>query len=119
MTDHNAESMTGSNQQPVCGDNDVDVVVDLEECAREQRRPPHSRKGYRIKINGDPFVILSATITGREVLEVAGLKPPENYTLRLKLRGEKPRKVGLDETVDLTEPGIEKFKALPRDQTEG
>ena len=33
--------------------------------------------------------------------------------------GERPRKVGLDEKIDLRRPGVEKFKALPRDQTEG
>ena len=57
--------------------------------------------------------------TGREILTLAGLLPAENYTLRMKMAGEKPRKVGLDEKVDLRQPGVEKFKALPRDQTEG
>jgi Multiubiquitin len=96
----------------------MDAVVDLEEYAREGKRPPLSR-GYRIKINGEPFVVEKPTVTGREILTIAGLLPAENYTLRVKLSGEKPHKVGLDERVDLRHPGIEKFKALPRDQTEG
>ena len=53
------------------------------------------------------------------ILTIAGLLPAENYTLRAKLAGEKPHKVELDEKVDLRRRGVEKFKALPRDQTEG
>ena len=96
----------------------LDDIVDLEEYAKLGKRPPLA-KGYRIKINGDPFVVHDPTPTGRAILTLAGLLPAENYTLRVKMAGEKPRKVGLDEKVDLRHPGVEKFKALPRDQTEG
>jgi len=37
----------------------------------------------------------------------------------VKIAGQRPQKVELDEQVDLRHPGVEKFKALPRDQTEG
>ena len=96
----------------------LDEIVDLEEYARTGRRPPRCR-GYRIRVNGDPFVVHEPKPTGREILTLSGLTPPENYTLRVKLAGEKPRRVDLDEQVDLRQPGVEKFKALPRDQTEG
>lgn len=96
----------------------VDDVIDLEEYARQGKKPPLS-KGYRIKVNGDPFVLHDPLPTGRAILTVAGLLPPENYKLRVKAAGEPLRKVELDETVDLRHAGVEKFKALPRDQTEG
>ena|ERR1700680_586298 len=96
----------------------LEDIVDLEEYARLGKRPPLSR-GYRIKVNGEPFVVHEAEPTGRDVLTLAGLLPAENYTLRVKFAGEKPRKVELDERMDLRHPGVEKFKALPRDQTEG
>ena len=96
----------------------LDDIIDLEEYAKKGERPPLA-KGYRIRINGDPYVINKPMITGREVLTLAGLLPPEAYTLRIKAAGAKPEKVGLDEMVDLRKPGVEKFKALPRDQTEG
>ncbi|MEQ1756319.1 MAG: multiubiquitin domain-containing protein [Micropepsaceae bacterium] len=95
-----------------------DEIADLEEYARQGKEPPHCR-GYRFKVNGNPLVVSERFITGREVLELAGLRPPKDYTLRVKVAGQKPEKVGLDEKVDLRKPGIEKFKALPRDQTEG
>lgn len=96
----------------------LDGVVDLEEYAKLGKRPPLS-KGYRIKVNGEPFVVNEPEPTGRAILTLAGLLPAHEYTLRVKLAGEKPHKVGLDEKVDLRRPGVEKFKALPRDQTEG
>ncbi|GIK49906.1 MAG: hypothetical protein BroJett013_26030 [Alphaproteobacteria bacterium] len=96
----------------------LDDIVDLEEYAKLGKRPPLA-KGYRIRINGEPYVVHDPKPTGREILTLGGLLPPENYTLRVKLAGEKPEKVGLDEKVDLRHPGVEKFKALPRDQTEG
>lgn len=93
-------------------------IADLEEYARKGEAPPHCR-GYRFKVNGEPFEVHQQFVTGREVLELAGLKPPADYTLRVKVAGQRPHKVGLEEKVDLRTPGIEKFKALPRDQTEG
>lgn len=96
----------------------VDDIIDLEEYAKAGKRPPLS-KGYRIKVNGEPYVLSDPNPTGRAILTVAGLIPVENYKLRVKETGEGLRKVGLDEHVDLRQPGVEKFKALPRDQTEG
>ncbi len=96
----------------------LDEIADLEEYAQQGKQPPHCR-GYRIRVNGERYVVYSAHPTGREILVLANLTPPENYTLRVKVAGQQPRKVGLDEKVDLRQPGIEKFKALPRDQQEG
>jgi hypothetical protein len=96
----------------------LDDIVDLEEFAKLGKRPPLA-KGYRIRVNGEAFVVHDPMPTGGAILTLAGLLPAENYTLRVKMAGEKPRKVGLDEKVDLRHPGVEKFKALPRDQTEG
>jgi len=96
----------------------LDDIIDLEEYAKRGQRPPLA-KGYRIRINGDPYVVNTPVVTGREILTLAGLLPVENYTLRVKAAGGKPEKIGPDEKVDLRKPGVEKFKALPRDQTEG
>ena len=108
-----------SEKEPDTGVEAVlDDTIDLEEYARRGEQPPLAR-GYRIKVNGESFVVQEPKITGREILTLAGLLPAEDYTLRVKLAGERPRKVELNETVDLRERGVEKFKALPRDQTEG
>lgn len=96
----------------------LDEIIDLEEYAHLGEQPPLA-KGYKLKINGQKYVISDPNPTGREILTLANLLPAKDYTLRLKAAGRQPKKVGLDETVDLRAPGIEKFKALPRDQTEG
>jgi hypothetical protein len=96
----------------------IDETIDLEEYAKVGKRPPLA-KGYRIRVNNQPFVVFEPNPTGHAILTIAGLLPAEHYTLRVKLAGEKPQKVELDQHVDLRRPGIEKFKALPRDQTEG
>ena len=96
----------------------LDEVIDIEEFAKRGEPPPLA-KAYRIRVNGEKFIVEKAEPTGREILTIAGLTPPENHTLRVKQAGDRPRKVDLDDTVDLRKPGVEKFKALPRDQTEG
>lgn len=93
-------------------------IADLEEYAKRGEAPPQCR-GYRLKVNRKHILIYDRFVTGRDVLHLAGLNPPEDYTLRLKAIGQRPKKIGLDEKVDLRKVGIEKFKALPRDQTEG
>jgi hypothetical protein len=96
----------------------LDDIVDLEEYARLGKQPPLA-KGYRLTVNGKAFVVHDPKPTGAEILTLAGLLPVNDYTLRVKAAGEQPRKVPLDDHVDLRKKGIEKFKALPRDQTEG
>ena len=96
----------------------LDDIIDLEEYAKLGKQPPLA-KGYRLLVNGKPYVIQKPNPTGAEILTLAGLLPAKDYTLRLKMAGERPEKISLDEEVDLRRKGIEKFKALPRDQTEG
>jgi plasmid stabilization system protein ParE len=108
----------GENVAAAIREEILDEIADLEEYARQGKQPPRCR-GYRIRVNGERFVVYDAAPTGREILIVANLTPPENYTLRVKVAGQRPRKVDLDEKVNLRQPGVEKFKALPRDQTEG
>lgn len=93
--------------------------VDNTEAAIRSQVLNQQGDGYKIKINGSNHTVDDPLITGREVLTLGGLTPPENYTLRVKMAGERPCKVALDEEIDLRSPGIEKFKALPTDQTEG
>lgn len=107
-----------TNQINAAEEELFDEIADLEEYARQGKKPPRSR-GYRIRVNSEPFVVHEQFITGREILILAKLTPPENYTLRVKIAGQRPQKVELDESIDLRHPGVEKFKALPRDQTEG
>jgi len=111
-----SEQVKGGNVPGV--EQVLDDVIDLEEFAKKGEKPPLST-AYRIKVNGEAFILHDPRPTGRAILTLAGLLPAERYKLRGKVAGHPLRKVGLDEIVDLQQPGVEKFKALPRDQTEG
>lgn len=94
-----------------------DEVIDVEWCAKNGHSVPQHRK-YRILIDRQPYVVEKECMTGAEVLELAGKKPSE-YQLRENLRGGKVITIEKDQKVCFTEPGVEKFKTLPRGQTEG
>src|SRR6185312_1268509 len=73
----------------------IEEVIDLEECAKAGRKPPRA-KLYRFKVNETLCSWPHETILGRQILEQAGLTPPENYTLREKMSGGPPRRIELD-----------------------
>jgi hypothetical protein len=105
--------MTDEIKEPI-----VDEEIDLEQYALENKTPPRARS-YRFKVNETVCTWDAPTILGREILEKANLTPVEEYTLREKVRGGTPRRVELDEVVNLRKPGIEKFRAIRKGQTEG
>lgn len=96
----------------------LDEIADLEEYAAQGKAPPRCR-GYRIRVNRDRFEVFEPNPTRETILEIAGLKPADQWTLRLKTRGGEPELIAPGDRVDLTRPGVERFKAIPRDQTEG
>lgn len=93
-------------------------VIDVQAYAKEGKDVPKGAR-YRIRVDKEHFDVSTGEISGREVLETARKLPVERFRLDLKLRGGATRKVELDEVVDLTAPGIERFMTLPLDQTEG
>lgn len=100
--------------------HDVDLpdeLEDLEFCARE-KRPAKCVRRYRIRIDREHYVVHVTYMTGQQLLEVAGKCDVRRWQIFQKLHGEL-KQVGLNERVDFTTPGIEKFKTLPLDQTEG
>lgn len=78
-----------------------------------------AKKKFKFMVRNKVFETEKRYITGKEVLEIAGLIPPSAYKLDLKMRGNSYREIGLDDVVDLGDPGIEKFTYISRDQSEG
>ena len=92
--------------------------IDIEDYFKAGKAvPPAHEHGYQIRIDKTKYVVKSPTITGRELLTVAG-KPVDKFGVYQIVMG-KPHRIQLDEEVDLTNPGIERFTTLPLDQTEG
>jgi Multiubiquitin len=96
----------------------VEELIDLEEYALKGHKPPRA-KHYRIRIDGDKFTVDVPSMTGRQLLELAGKIPVEKFMIAEKIHGAKPRRIGLDERVEFTRHGIEKFLTQPLGQTEG
>jgi hypothetical protein len=96
----------------------LEELVDLEECAHQGRKPPRAKQ-YRIRIDGQKYTVSAHGMTGRELLVLAGKQPVDAFMIVEKVHGEKPRRIGLDEYVSFTKPGIEKFVTQPLGQTEG
>lgn len=88
-------------------DENVDIV-DIEEQALAGRKPPRARR-FRIRVDDDRFVVEKPVLTGREILELSGRTPTEDYFLIQHMRGSDNEIINLDEQVDLTRKGIERF----------
>lgn len=97
------------------GDDDA---IDLEICARADRKPPKGQKRYKIKIDGEKYTVDSQKITGTEILAQAG-KNYDDWTLNQKLRGGRRKLIEADEEIDLAQPGIERFETVSRQAQQG
>lgn len=91
--------------------------VDVEEYARRGEKKPRAKR-YRIRIDKQRFVVEKPTITGREVLDLVKLSAPQ-YCVYLHVRGGQPRRIEVDERVDLTAPGTERFTTMRCNLTDG
>lgn len=98
-------------------DNLPDELEDLEVCAKEGRAARCVRR-YRIRIDRELYVVQVTYMTGQQLLELAGKCDISRWKIFQKLQGQMVE-IGLRETVSFTTPGVEKFKTLPLDQTEG
>jgi hypothetical protein len=111
----------GKTEKPVKPENKDELIVeqaDLEQLAKAGQKPPKA-KTYRIRIDDRFFVVSKSTMPGRELLVLAGKTPPESFILTQKSRGGALRTIELDDIVDFTTPGIERFNTLPRQVQEG
>jgi len=91
--------------------------VDIEEYAKNDRKPPKARR-YVIRIDKTRYTVTVPSMTGRELLKLAG-KDPARFAILQKFRGGQMKRIQLDEVVDFTAPGVERFVTNPLDQTEG
>lgn len=94
------------------------AVIDIEAYAKEDKPVPPGKQ-YQFKVDKDKFTVDHHIVTGHEILTISGRLPVEQYRLDLKMKGGRTQQVNLDDRVDLTEPGLEKFLSLKLDQTEG
>lgn len=114
----NSKTVTTNPPDTAVLDEPIDEIIDLEEYALANRKPPRARR-YRIRIDKTKYEVKVPSMTGRELLTLAGKSPVSNYMITQKLRGGQTHRIELDESADFTTPGVERFMTLPLDQTEG
>lgn len=116
MTDNHG--LTGGiDVQPAESEVEPEVdELDIEIATVTERKPRAKR--YRFRVDRTPYVLSGERCTVRELLIMAGKNPPEEFRFWKVISGES---IELDPnvTVDLREPGLEKFRTLSRTQTEG
>jgi E2/UBC family protein E/multiubiquitin len=83
-----------------------DDYTDLESCGGDGA-PGVTR--FRVRIDDERYRIEDPKPTGRQLLALTDRKPIDEYLLFLILRGGGFEEIRLDETVDLTRPGVERF----------
>lgn len=94
-------------------------IIDIEDhCNNSDDDIPKGCK-YKIKIDREKYVVNVECMTGREILTLANKIPVERFQLNQKFKGGRVKRIQLDEKVDFTTKGIERFMTLPLDQTEG
>ncbi|MCW3109111.1 MAG: hypothetical protein JWQ09_3617 [Segetibacter sp.] len=64
---------------------------------------------FKILVNEKTLSLIESKVTGRIILEAAHHLPVECYSLYQKLEGCDFERISLDEVVDLSKPGIERF----------
>jgi hypothetical protein len=99
-------------------ENEKKEIIDVEEHAKNGKDVPKGKR-YQIRIDREKYTVDVECMTGREILTLADKIPVEKYQLNMKLRGGEVKKVGYDEKICFTMPGLERFMTLPLDSTEG
>lgn len=99
------------------GEHDKELF-DLEEYSKNNKKVPHGCR-YKVKIDRDKYIVNQQSITGKDLLQLAGKTLHNRWILNQRLKGGAFIKIGYDDVVDLTTSGVEKFMTLPLDQTEG
>ena len=91
--------------------------IDVEECNQNDRPPPKGQK-YRIRIDREKYLVEEEKITGAAILVLVN-KSPEEWALNQKLKGGKRERIEADDSVNVAQPGIERFETVRRQAQQG
>lgn len=94
------------------GQEPQDEIIDVENFTKDGKKPPIGKK-YKVKIGGNHYIFDHQMVTGREVMEKAGITPLECFWLYLKLKDCDFERIGLTEKIDLAKGGIDHFVVKP------
>jgi hypothetical protein len=94
-------------------------IEDLEACARDNRRPRETGP-YRVLIgdallNFEPHIAHEAVHTGRSLLDLAAIHPPEHHAFFAVMVDGLLEEIRLEEAIDLR-GGVERFLVFRSDR---
>lgn len=94
--------------------------VDIEQYSKSEKKIPESDVSYLLRIDGHKHEVLTATVTGQQLLDLAGhMGKHHEFDLYQKFTAGKREKIEPGSIVDLTTPGIEKFITICKTNTDG
>jgi len=91
------------------------INLDTPGVERIKTRP----RRWKLNVQGVILKLHQATIKVHQAIQDAGFDPNKPWIIVLRVRGEPKREVGLDDTLDLGKPGIEKLRLTPREVNNG
>lgn len=119
LRDNRSPNDTPFNDEDVIRFIDGPVLITqfdlMKHC--ECNEPSPTVRTYRIKVQETKYTVNSPQLTGSEILKLSG-HDPKSYMLNQRIN-RRFEPVGLDDVVDFTQCGIERFTTLPNEQTEG
>lgn len=77
------------------------------------------KEKYKFKVDNQVYETEHQLLSGKEILEISGHTPADRFRLDMQLKGGASRKISLNEEVDLSDSGIEKFFTIPLGPQEG
>lgn len=95
----------------------TNTICNLEEFAKAGKSLPSYCSGYRIRIDEECYEVSDPVITGRQLLDEARKRPVDEHLIFQFLHNGQLEEIRLDETVDLRQPGLEKFLTFRSDRS--
>ncbi len=92
-------------------------VIDIAEYSAQGKAPPKEQR-YRLLLDKRPHVSDRGLLTGAEILALGELEPSQ-FDLFQAMRGGQRIPIPAAQTVDLTEPGIERFFTMKNEHSNG
>lgn len=96
-----------------------DSVVNLDASGIEDIYTKVVKQYFELNVNGTKIKVDKAQIVVSEALALVGIQDGHNYQIFLKVQGEPKVEVQSNTIIDLSKPGIEKLRLIPREVNNG
>lgn len=95
------------------------IVVNMNASGIEDIYTKVVKQYFELNVNGTIIKVDKAQIVVSEALALAGIQDGHNYQMFLKIQGEPKVEVQSNTLLDLSKPGIEKLRLIPREVNNG